>query len=50
MSLIKLALIESGQRTDLPNAWQNNKKLGVKGNIPLAKGINSSLPSVPNLS
>lgn len=50
MSIVKLALIQSGMRTDLPNAWFNSKKLGAKSNVPLAKGINSSLPPVPKLS
>ena len=50
MSIIKLAIIQGGPHSNLPNAWANNKKLGQKGNVPLAKGINSSLPPIPKLS
>lgn len=31
--------ILGGQRSDLPNAWLNSKKLGQRNDIPLAKGL-----------
>jgi hypothetical protein len=49
MSLIKLA-IQGGAHSNMPNAWRNSKKLGIKGNIPLTQGLNSSLPPIPKLS
>ena len=45
MSIIKLALIQGGPHSNLPNAWVDSKKLGNKSNIPLATGINSSFKS-----
>lgn len=46
MSLIKFAQLQmpsitipGGQRSDLPNAWLNSKKLGQRNDIPLAKGL-----------
>lgn len=48
MSIVKLAIL-SGPHSNLPSAWNMSKKLGQKGNIPLAKGINSSVPPIPKL-
>jgi hypothetical protein len=46
MSLIKLA-IESGQRTDLPNAFKVKKGMGPNENIPLAKGLFKQALEIP---
>jgi hypothetical protein len=49
MSLIKLT-IQGGAHSNMPNTWHNSKKLGTKGNVPLAQGLNSSLLPIPKLS
>jgi hypothetical protein len=46
MSLFKLA-IESGPRTDLPNAWKVKKGMGPNSNIPLAKGLFKQAIEIP---
>jgi hypothetical protein len=46
MSLVKLA-IESGLRTDLPNAWKVKKGMGPNGNIPIAKGLFKQALEIP---
>lgn len=46
MSLVKLA-IESGLRTDLPNAWKVKKGMGPNSNIPIAKGLFKQALEIP---
>jgi len=47
MSLIKIAIL-CGPKTNLQNAWLKSKGLGPKSNIPLAEGIDSSIPKSDN--
>jgi hypothetical protein len=47
MSLVKLALIESGPRTDIPNAWKVKKGMGPNSNIPVAKGLFKQAIEIP---
>lgn len=46
MTLVKLA-IESGPRTDLPNAWKVKKGMGPNSNIPIAKGLFKQAIEIP---
>jgi hypothetical protein len=46
MSLFKLA-IESGPRTDIPNAFKVKKGMGPNWNIPIAKGLFKQAIEIP---
>lgn len=44
--IFKLA-IESGPRTDLPNAWKVKKGMGPNANIPIARGLFKQAIEIP---
>ena len=37
--LEKIAFIQGGAHSNMPNAWENSDALNAHGNIPLAKGL-----------
>ena len=48
--IAKVASIQGGPHSNLPNAWKQKKGMGPNSNIPLAYGLDSSLPPLPKLA